>query len=301
VKILVGYDGGEIGRVTLTLARDYAMLKNAFVFIVTSMTGGESESADDVLKSKKGLKFAGEFMEYSGVRFETVLSVRGLSPGEDIIRYAEDKEIDHIFMGEKKKSKTEKMIVGSTVQYVLSNSPCPVTCATFNLKKMSDEELLKDRRILVVDDEVDVLESVKEILEMCVIDTSTNFDDAKIKLENNSYDIAILDIMGVQGYDILKLTREKDIPTLMLTAHALTPEHLKKSIQKGAEAYIPKEEMIHIDTHIADMIKARIKGEKEMGAWFKKLTTFFNSTFGKNWKNEDKLFWESFEKRYRTK
>ena len=264
------------------------------------MEGGGSESADDVLEAEEGLKFAGEFMDSSGVQYETVLSVRGLSPGEDIVKYAEDNAINHIFMGVKKKSKTEKIILGSAVQYVIFKSPCPVTCASFNLENMSDEELLKDRRILIVDDEVDVLESVEEVLDMCVLDTATNFDDAKTKLANNSYEIAILDIMGVRGYEILQLTREKDIPTLMLTAHALTPEHLKKSIQKGAEAYIPKEEMVNIDAHVADMIKARIKGEKGMGAWFKKLTSFFNGSFGKNWKDEDKTFWESFDKNYRA-
>jgi nucleotide-binding universal stress UspA family protein/CheY-like chemotaxis protein len=299
VKILVGYDDGEIGRVNLSLARDYAILKNAFVYILTSMSGGESEGADDVLKSEEGLKFASDFMKRSGVQYETVLSVRGFSPGEDIVKHAEDKEINHIFLGIKKKSKTEKAILGSTVQYVLSKSPCPVTCSNFNLKNMTDEELLKDRRILIVDDEVDVLESVEEILEMCVVDTSTNFEEAKTKLENNSYDIAILDIMGVQGYEILQLTREKDIPTLMLTANALTPEHLKKSILKGADAYIPKEEMVNIDAHVADMIKARIKGKKGSGAWLKILTSFFNKSFGKTWKNEDKTFWESFDNRYR--
>ena len=299
MKILVGYDGGEIGRVNLSLARDYAILKNAFVYILTSMSGGESEEADDVLKSEEGLKFASEFMKRSGVQYETVLSVRGFSPGEDIVKYAEDKEINHIFLGIKKKSKTEKIILGSTIQYVLSKSPCPVTCANFNLKNITDEDLLKDRRILIVDDEPDVLESVEEVLEMCVVDTSTNFEEAKTKLENNSYDIAILDIMGVQGYEILQLTREKDIPTLMLTANALTPEHLKKSIQKGADAYVPKEEMVNIDAHVADIIKARIKGKKGSGAWLKILTSFFNKSFGETWKNEDKTFWESFDNRYR--
>jgi len=300
MKILVGYNGGELGRINLSLGRDYALLKNAFVYIITSMAGGESDEADDIQKSEEGLKFAGEFMERSNVQYETVLSVRGVSPGKDIVKFAEDNEINHIFLGEKKKSKTEQIILGSTVQYVLSKSPCPVTCAKFDLKNITDEELLKDRRILVVDDEADVLESVEEILEMSVLDTATNFEEAKTKLENNSYDIAILDIMGVQGYDILQLTRKKDIPTLMLTAHALSPEHLKKSIQKGAEAYIPKEELANIDAHVADMIKARIKGKKGMGAWFELLTSFFNTSFGKNWKKEDKTFWESFDKNYRV-
>ena len=40
------------------------------------------------------------------------------------------------------------------------------------------------------------------------------FDDAKKLLENNPYDIAILDIMGVSGYDVLELARKKDIPAM---------------------------------------------------------------------------------------
>ena len=58
MKILVGYDGGEIGRLNLSLARDYALEKNAFVYIITSMVGGESEKAADIMKSEQGLKFA---------------------------------------------------------------------------------------------------------------------------------------------------------------------------------------------------------------------------------------------------
>ena len=121
MKILVGYDGGEIGRINLSLARDYAILKNAFVYILTSMSGGESEKADDVLKSEEGLKFASEFMKRSGVQYETVLSVKGFSPGEDIVKYAEDKEINHIFLGIKKKSKTEKIMGQPELMWLISS------------------------------------------------------------------------------------------------------------------------------------------------------------------------------------
>lgn len=299
MNILVGYDGGEIGRVNLSLARDYAIFKNAFVYVLTSLVGGTSETADDVLKSEQGLKFAGEFMERSGVQFKTILSARGFSPGEDIVKFSEKKEINHIFLGITKKSKTEKIILGSTVQHVLFNAPCPVTCVNFNLKNIPDEELLKDRRILVVDDETDILESIEELLDMCVIDACATFEDAKAKLQKNFYDIAILDIMGVQGYEILKLTRNKSIPTLMLTANALTPEHLKKSIQHGADAYIPKEEMINIVDHVAEVIRSRIKDRQGYAAWFKTLKSFFDRSFGKNWETEDKIFWESFSEKHK--
>ncbi|WP_299983998.1 universal stress protein [Desulfobacula sp.] len=40
MKILVGYNGGEVGRLALSLARDLAQTNNAFVYVVTSMEGG---------------------------------------------------------------------------------------------------------------------------------------------------------------------------------------------------------------------------------------------------------------------
>jgi len=108
LNIIVGYSGGEIGRLNLSLARDYALLKDAFVYIFTSMVGGESEKSADILKSNKGLEFAGEFMERSGVQYETVLSVKGFSPGEDIVRFAEEKKNKSYFSGRKEKIKNRK-------------------------------------------------------------------------------------------------------------------------------------------------------------------------------------------------
>ena len=101
-------------------------------------------------------------------------------------------------------------------------------------------ETLKGKRILIVDDEPDVLETLGELLDMCVIDFAPDFETAEKLLEETSYDAAILDIMGVKGYDLLELARHKELPALMLTAHALSPEHLVKSIKGGAYSYIPK-------------------------------------------------------------
>lgn len=104
--------------------------------------------------------------------------------------------------------------------------------------------------------------------------------------------------MGVRGYDILDLAREKDIPALMLTAHALTPENLRESIQKGADSYIPKDELANLDNHVADAIKARIEGKQGYGAWFSNLKPFFDKSFGKGWRDKDRSFWNSFDDKY---
>jgi len=84
----------------------------------------------------------------------------------------------------------------------------------------------------------------------------------------------------------------------MLTAHALTPENLKESIQKGADSYIPKDELANLVSHVADVIKARIEGKQGYGSWFSNLKPFFDKSFGKGWRDRDRSFWNTFDDKY---
>ena len=52
-------------------------------------------------------------------------------------------------------------------------------------------KLLKGKRILIVDDEPDVLESLEELLSMCEIVKASRFDEAKELLESVYFDMAI--------------------------------------------------------------------------------------------------------------
>ena len=298
MKILVGYDGGEVGRVALSLARDMAGRHTAFVYVVTSMEGGSSERQADIIRAEEDLGFARQLMENSGIKCEVQQSVRGLSAGEDLVKFAKENDINHIFLGIRKTSRAQKAILGSTARYVILNAHCPVTTVKFEVESILSEDLLKDRRVLVVDDEPDILETIEELLDMCTIETAGSFEAARKLLENNKYDLAILDIMGVSGYSILELARDKQVPALMLTAHALTPENLKESIQKGADSYIPKDELANLTTHAADVIRARIEGKKGYGAWFSNLKPFFDKSFGKGWRDKDRSFWNSFDDKY---
>ena len=125
---------------------------------------------------------------------------------------------------------------------------------------MANDDILKDKTILVVDDEADILETLEEILEECDIDTASSFESAKELLENQSYDAAILDIMGVRGFDLLEIATEKGIPALMLTAHGLNPNNLVGSIKLGAKSYIPKDRMYEIDIYLREIFLAKNKG-----------------------------------------
>jgi len=179
MKILVGYDGGEVGRVALSLARDMAGIHCAFVYVVTSMEGGTSERQTDIIKAEEDLKFARRLMENSGIKCDARQSVRGLSAGEDLVKFARENDIDHIFIGIRKKSRAQKAILGSTARYVILKAPCPVTSVKFEVETVLSETLLKDRRVLVVDDEPDILETIEELLDMCTLDTANSFEAAK--------------------------------------------------------------------------------------------------------------------------
>ncbi|MDZ7664564.1 MAG: universal stress protein [Desulfotignum sp.] len=298
MKILVGYDGGEEGRLALSLARDTAVFHNAFVHVITSMEGGSSEKQADIQRAEKNLNFAESLLAHANIECDCQQSVRGMSAGEDLVKFAEENDINHIFLGIRKKSRAQKAILGSTARYVILKAPCPVTTVKFDLDTISSQDLIKDRRILVVDDEPDILETIEELMDMCLLDTAESFETARKKLDESAYDLAILDIMGVRGYDILALAREKDLPALMLTAHALTPENLKESIKKGADAYIPKDELVNLPTHVADVLRNRIQGNQGYGAWFSKLKPFFDKSFGSGWQEKDRSFWNSFNDKY---
>ena len=160
---------------------------------------------------------------------------------------------------------------------------------------MTDTDLLKGKKILIVDDEPDVLEVLEELLDMCEIYRAENFEDAKGLLASQAFDAAILDIMGVNGYGLLKIAKQKNIPALMLTAHAFTPDNLKKSIKEGAYSYIPKEELAQIADHLINVLKAAKEGSNPWKAWQEKLpTTYFEKRWGAAWRDTDKEFWDTF-------
>ena len=108
---------------------------------------------------------------------------------------------------------------------------------------MNEQSPLQGKTILAVDDEPDVLEAIGEELDMCIVVKMTVYNEALEYLKENRVDMAILDIMGVNGLELLKHAIELNIPSVMLTAHALSMETLKKSIDMGARAYIPKEKI----------------------------------------------------------
>ena len=126
MKFLLGFNGSEEAKAALTLARSHAEIFKAKVYITTSMGGGRGEKPEDIGKTNRALAFAEQFLQEKGIACETFQLARGLSPGEDLVSFAEEHDIDQIYVGIEKKSRTQKILLGSTAQYIILKAPCPV-------------------------------------------------------------------------------------------------------------------------------------------------------------------------------
>ena len=159
---------------------------------------------------------------------------------------------------------------------------------------------LKGKTILAVDDEEDILETIEDILEESNIDKARDYESASRKIAENRYDLVILDIMGVDGLKLLEEAVERNIPAVMLTAHAINPETLLASIQKGAISYLPKETLTELDDLLNTLLAAHEAGEPPWKLLFKKLGNYFDERFGKDWKDKDSDFWSDFARTYKV-
>jgi DNA-binding NtrC family response regulator len=159
---------------------------------------------------------------------------------------------------------------------------------------MAKKDLIKGKRILIVDDEPDILETLEELLATASIIKAATFEEAKGLLETEPLDFAILDIMGVDGYDLLKIANGKNIKAIMLTAHALTPEDTIKSHKEGAALYVPKDKMVDIVTYLEDVLEAERKGKSTWWRWIDSFADYYDEKFEKDWQFRDKDFWRGF-------
>ncbi|MFH1116855.1 MAG: response regulator [Pseudomonadota bacterium] len=154
---------------------------------------------------------------------------------------------------------------------------------------MGKESGLNGMDVLVVDDEPDVLDTVEEMLETCTVHKANDFRTALHCLETGTFDIVILDIMGVNGFELLRHAVARGFTTVMLTAHAVTTEALKRSITLGAASFLPKEYMGDLKELLEDILR----GEGKRFWWHKSVDLAgagFAGNLGAEGKQKNEVF-----------
>ncbi|MDQ7783716.1 MAG: response regulator [Desulfomonilaceae bacterium] len=153
---------------------------------------------------------------------------------------------------------------------------------------MVTKDIVDGKRILAVDDEPEILEIIQEALDHCVVVTASSFEEASKEIADHEFDLVILDIMGVRGFDLLKRCRDRKMPAAMLTAHAIDVESLNKSLRLGAVSFLPKEELVRLPELVTEIFESVEAGRSHWPQLFKRLGPFFKTRLGVVWEDLEK-------------
>lgn len=157
---------------------------------------------------------------------------------------------------------------------------------------MPNTSILNGKKVLLVDDEPDIIESLEEALDMCELTAAAQFETARQLLAENHYDVAVLDIMGVNGYELLELASKRGIPAVMLTAHALSADNFARSMDGGACAYLPKDKLFEIAEFLSVVLEDGCRQTGVLDRWFDRLKGYYENKFGgPGWLDEYEGTW----------
>ena len=127
MKLLVGYDGSNVAKAAVELAKKRAMVWGTKIDVVNSMAQSRNLEYEEIRKAELNLEGeVHQILNSEKIPYNTNLLISDLEPGEDLVQFAEENKIDEIVIGIRKRSKVGKLIFGSTAQYVILNAPCPV-------------------------------------------------------------------------------------------------------------------------------------------------------------------------------
>ncbi len=127
MKFMVCYDGSKEAKKALELAREHAKVWGASLEVVNSIMREISLKRSFIEKKEQSLENeTNELLGGSDIPYKVELLIDTLQPEEQMVQFAIKERIDQIFVGIEKKSKVGKLVFGSTAQYMILKTPCPV-------------------------------------------------------------------------------------------------------------------------------------------------------------------------------
>jgi len=153
---------------------------------------------------------------------------------------------------------------------------------------MGESDILKGKKILAVDDEPDVLEVIAEHLYDSDLVKAGDFASAKKLIESERFDLVILDVMGVNGFDLLEICSRHGQPAAMLTARATNIRSINQSLRLGAVSFLPKEELASLRELTAEILEGLAQGRSHWKKLFARLGPLFKQKWGIVWQDLEK-------------
>jgi len=126
MNILVGFDGSEPAKIALRVAQKHALAFNSDLDVVTVVVRHTADQSEEISKAEKALDLIQDDCKKKGISCRTKLLIRETDAGETLVEYAAKKAYEELIIGVKKRSRVEKLLLGSNAQYIILNAPCPV-------------------------------------------------------------------------------------------------------------------------------------------------------------------------------
>jgi nucleotide-binding universal stress UspA family protein len=246
----------------------------------------KNETLDPAKAEKRARVLLERFAAAHGARADCDFYVECIldgTPGRGLASFARFYGADLIIMA--KKGDFGRSLAGGFIESVMRRAHCSVLL--IRPHEPHNERMLRDKLVLVVDDEPDILETVSEILSTYRIHTASDFESALQRLESSRYDVVILDIMGVNGFALLEKCVELGYPAVMLSAHAVTAEAIKKCARLGAVFFLPKERMMDLPAFIEEVVVTG--GRPLWNSMLERLNFFFEKRLGRDWERTKDL------------
>lgn len=102
----------------------------------------------------------------------------------------------------------------------------------------------KQNRILLADEDRDFIQSIKEKLKSkYIVDEAIGGEEAKMKIDNNIYDVVIMDVMlsNCDGYELLEcINKKENRPKVIIASNIFSNNFIQKALNMGASYYMIK-------------------------------------------------------------
>lgn len=128
MRIATGFIRSDEGRAALAAAANEAEARDARLLVVHSMRGGERDELEQIQAYDEALDEATRELAERGIDHEVKRYARGSSPSEDLLRCADEEDVDLLVIGIRQRSPVGKLLLGSNAQEIILHATCPVLC-----------------------------------------------------------------------------------------------------------------------------------------------------------------------------
>ncbi len=126
-NLMVCYEDSDVAAQTLALAQAYAKSWQVTIDVVSTFKRETPLQTAQVQKMEQDFRAQiEEQFKQTNIPYDIHLLIDIYSSGEQLVKFAKNKNYQFIFIGISKRSKVGKSLFGSTAQYVILHAPNPV-------------------------------------------------------------------------------------------------------------------------------------------------------------------------------